>query len=78
MTKKKVSLKRSDDLTSVDDELEAAMARLDGTNERIHALLTSIDQGEADENIASGPESPDAPSPGPEASTQADASLAPE
>lgn len=44
MSKKKVPLSRSDDLTSVDAELEAAVDRLVGANERIGELLTELDQ----------------------------------
>lgn len=45
MTKKKVPLNRSEELESVDVELDAALDRLDDANQRIDTLLTTIESG---------------------------------
>lgn len=77
MTKKKVSLNRSEDLTSVDEELEEAMARLDGTNERINTVLTGIDEQGRGENVAPPPDSAETP-PAAETAAEDEAERAPE
>ena len=61
MTKKKVPLHRSEELESVDSELDQAMSRLTDSNDRITELLERIDtaadtgQEEAAESTSSTP-----------------------
>ena len=58
MTKKKVPLHRSEELESVDFELDEAMSRLTDSNDRIAELLERIDTAaETDEGGAA--EAPD-------------------
>lgn len=58
MTKKKVSLNRSGDLTSVDAELDSAMERLSDANLRITTLLEQAEaQGRSHDTQASDPDS---------------------
>lgn len=45
MTKKKVPLNRSEEMESVDIELDAALDRLVDANQRIDTLLTTIESG---------------------------------
>ena len=45
MTKKKVPLHRSEELESVDIELDAALDRIVDANQRIDTLLTTIESG---------------------------------
>lgn len=45
--KDKIVIRRDDDLKSIDDELDAAIGRLDGANERIGSLLQALDQNHA-------------------------------
>ena len=53
MTKKKVPLHRSEELESVDSELDEAMNRLTDSNDRIAELLERIDTvAETDEGGA--------------------------
>lgn len=53
MTKKKVPLHRSEELESVDSELDEAMSRLTDSNDRITELLDRIDTaGESGEDEA--------------------------
>lgn len=45
MTKKsKIVIHRDDDLKSIDDEMDEAIGRLDGANEKIGSLLHALDQ----------------------------------
>ena len=61
MTKKKVPLHRSEELESVDSELDEAMGRLTDSNNRIAELLARIDtaaetdEGDAAESTSSTP-----------------------
>ncbi|HIJ64526.1 MAG TPA: hypothetical protein HPP77_01140 [Candidatus Hydrogenedentes bacterium] len=56
MTRKtKHLIRRSDDLETIDSELETAMRTLDGTNQKVEGLLNSL-EGPAPE----AEESPDA------------------
>lgn len=45
--KDRIVIRRDDDLKSIDDELDAAIGRLDGANERIGSLLQALDQNQA-------------------------------
>lgn len=45
--KSKIVIHRDDDLKSIDDELDAAIGRLDGANEKIGSLLQALDQNQA-------------------------------
>lgn len=66
MTKKKVPLHRSEELESVDNELDAALDRLVDANQRIDTLLATIESGtepgepEEDDSIIEAVQ-PDAP-----------------
>lgn len=44
--KEKIVIKRDDNLKTIDDELDAAMGRLDGANDRIATLLHAMDQNQ--------------------------------
>jgi len=45
--KERIVIHRDDDLKTIDDELDAAIGRLDGANERIGSLLQRLDKNEA-------------------------------
>ena len=42
--KDKIVIRRDDDVSSIDDELDAAIGRLDGANSKIGSLLLALDQ----------------------------------
>ncbi len=71
MTKKKVPLNRSEDLESVDTELDAALDRLVDANQRIDALLATVESGsepgEPEQDVSvpdnAQPEEPEATAP---------------
>lgn len=42
--KERIVIHREDDLKDIDDELDAAMSRLDGANDRIANLLQAVDK----------------------------------
>lgn len=44
--KSKFVIHRDDDLKSIDDELDAAIGRLDGANDKIGSLLQALDQNQ--------------------------------
>ncbi|HRI89003.1 MAG TPA: hypothetical protein PLJ47_09760 [Candidatus Hydrogenedentes bacterium] len=44
--KEKIVIQRDDSLKSIDDELDAALGRLDGANDRISTLLQAMDQNQ--------------------------------
>ncbi len=44
--KEKIVIHRNDDLSSIDDELDAAIGRLDGANTKIGSLLQALDQNQ--------------------------------
>ena len=44
--KSKIVIHRDDDLKSIDDELDEAIGRLDGANDRIGSLLQALDQNQ--------------------------------
>ncbi|MDZ4861194.1 MAG: hypothetical protein SGI88_19655 [Candidatus Hydrogenedentes bacterium] len=44
--KEKIVIRRDDNLKTIDDELDAAMGRLDGANDRITTLLHAMDQNQ--------------------------------
>ncbi|MCC6155632.1 MAG: hypothetical protein IT367_17815 [Candidatus Hydrogenedentes bacterium] len=44
--KAKIVIHRDDDLKSIDDELDAAIGRLDGANDKIGTLLQALDQNQ--------------------------------
>ena len=44
--KTKIVIHRDDDLKSIDDELDAAIGRLDGANDKIGSLLQALDQNQ--------------------------------
>ncbi|MBM3289669.1 MAG: hypothetical protein FJY92_05915 [Candidatus Hydrogenedentes bacterium] len=45
--KERIVIHRDDDLKSIDDELDAAIGRLDGANDRIGTLLQRLEKNEA-------------------------------
>lgn len=44
--KAKIVIHRDDDLKSIDDELDEAIGRLDGANDKIGSLLQALDQNQ--------------------------------
>ena len=44
--KAKIVIHRDDDLKSIDDELDAAIGRLDGANDKIGSVLQALDQNQ--------------------------------
>ena len=45
--KSKIVIHRDDNLKSIDDELDEAIGRLDGANDKIGSLLQAMDQNQA-------------------------------
>lgn len=83
--KERIPIQRSSDLESIDLELDEALGRLDGANERISSLLQSIETAntadqtkvyaeEGEEDDAPAESSADAPSEAPDGNADTPAS----
>lgn len=67
--KEKIQIRRDEDLTEIDTELDDALARLENSNERVVELLKTIEgegaEGESTSEAASGEETAETPTASP-------------